>query len=78
MSEMVSVRLLKAYGKNNEGELCGFPSAIANALLEKGFATTMIDARDALEETEPPRVDKMEHGAQRRPRRSAKAESNGN
>ena len=74
----VSVRLLKPYGRNNAGEVCGFPKDIADVLLKRGFATTVIDARDALGEGEPPRVDKMEHGAQRRPRRSAKAESNGN
>ena len=69
---MIIVRLLKPYGQNNTGEICGFPAHVADDLITKQIAVSV------REQEAPARVDKMEHGGQSRPRRSTKAESNGN
>ena len=36
-----TVRLLKAYGSNNAGEVAGFPDAIAEVLIADGWAETL-------------------------------------
>ncbi len=78
---MQVVRLLKAYGVNNAGELCGFPDEKAALLVKRGYAK----AEGAPAKTAKPdpevgaeRVDKMEHGEQKRPRRSRRAQADAN
>lgn len=79
---MKAIRLLKAYGANNTGELCGFPDEKAQALIKAGIGVA--EGSPAKAETapepqpKPERLDKMEHGEQKRPRRSRRATADAN
>ena len=80
---MQVVRLLKAYQSNNAGELCGFPEEKAALLIKRGYAKAegapaATTAKPEPEADAPERVDKMEHGEQKRPRRSRRAQADAN
>lgn len=77
---MKAIRLLKAYGANNTGELCGFPDEKAQALIKAGIgvAEGSPAKAEAEPQPEPKRLDKMEHGEQKRPRRSRRATADAN
>ena len=80
---MQVVRLLKAYQSNNAGERCAFPEEKAALLIKKGYAKAESAPAKAAEpepevSAEPERLDKMEHGEQKRPRRSRRAQADAN